>query len=260
MEDQSLTYEIADGIATITLRCAQGLDAVGAAVLDGFGELVERALTDPGVLAILVAGADAQSFDARVDSETLARLDPHAGVDASTRANATLARLESGGKPALAALSGAVTGVGLEIALACHLRTAAAGARLGLPEAGLGLIPCHGGTQRLARLIGPGRALELILTGEPVDAGRAEALGLVNRVHDGSALMAESRAWLRAIAANGPVALRLSLEAVRHGMDLPLEDGLQLEATLFGIACSTEDAREGVAARVAGRQPSFRNR
>jgi enoyl-CoA hydratase len=157
-------------------------------------------------------------------------------------------------------VNGFALGGGCELALACTLRVAAEGAKLGFPEVKLGLIPGYGGTQRLARLVGRGKALEMILTGEPVDAAEALRVGLVNRVVPRERLLPEAEALARAILARGPAAVRLAMQAVYHGNDLPLGEGQLLEATLFGIACGTEDMKEGTRAFLEKRAARFTGR
>jgi enoyl-CoA hydratase len=160
----------------------------------------------------------------------------------------------------LAAINGYALGGGCELALACHLRIAAEHARFGQPEVKLGIAPGYGGTQRLPRLVGTGTALQLILTGEVIDAAEAYRIGLVNRVVPAADLMAESERWVRGILAQGPLAVRLALEAVIRGRDMPLEQGLLLEANHFGLLAATADMKEGLAAFLAKRPPSFGGR
>jgi enoyl-CoA hydratase len=168
------------------------------------------------------------------------------------------ARIERLGKPVVAAINGFALGGGCELALACHVRIAAEGARLGTPEVKLGLMCGYGGTQRLPRLVGRGRALEVLLTGEMVDAQEAFRIGLVNRVVPKDRLLAEAQALLAKILANGPLSVRYTLEAVAAGLEMPLEEAQNLEATLFGVLCSTEDMKEGTRAFLEKRPAQFK--
>ena len=171
-----------------------------------------------------------------------------------------LNKIEAFEKPVIAAINGACLGGGLELAMCCHIRLAAEGARLGQPEINLGIMPGFGGTQRLFRLIGQSKALELILTGEPISAHEAMRLGLVSQVVSAGDLLRQTQGLARAMAAKSQVALRASLRAIRNGVGLNLSDGLDLEARLFGELCDTEDRKEGAAAFLEKRQPRFKNR
>src|SRR6185295_14216324 len=167
-------------------------------------------------------------------------------------------RIEKLGKPVIAAVNGFALGGGCELALACHVRIAAEGARLGTPEVKLGLMCGYGGTQRLPRLVGRGRALEILLTGEMIDAQEAFRIGLVNRVVPKDKLLSEAEALLRKMLANAPLSLRYTLEAVGAGLEMPLEEGQNLEATLFGLLSTTDDMKEGTAAFLEKRPPRFK--
>ena len=257
---ENLVYEVSDRIATITVRRPEVRNALNRRTMDELGIALTQGLGDDAVGAILVTGDGPKAFVAGADIGELSVQTPVSGVATSLHGQAVLARLDASPKPTLAAINGWALGGGCELALACHLRTMASGANIGLPEVGLGIIPGYAGTQRLSRLVGKGRALELILTGDPVDAARAESIGLVNRVFSPDQLISGSRELLGRILTRGPVAVRLALEAVHHGLEMPLAEGAYLEATLFGLACATEDMREGTAAFLEKRKPSFRNR
>ena len=260
MSWENVGYEVSERIATVTVRRPQVLNALNRATMEEIGQAIAQAVSDEAVGAILVTGDGPKAFVAGADIAELAKQTPVSGMETSVRGQAILDTIEQSPKPTLAAINGYALGGGCELALACHLRTMADTASIGLPEVGLGIIPGYGGTQRLSRLVGRGRALELILTGDHIKADRAEAIGLVNRVMPAADLIAGSRDLLKRIASKGPVALRLALEAVHHGLDMPLEDGQYLEATLFGLACATEDMREGLNAFLEKRKPAFRNR
>jgi enoyl-CoA hydratase len=169
-------------------------------------------------------------------------------------------RLERCGKPVIAAVNGFALGGGCELAMACHLRVASDTAKFGQPEVKLGIAPGYGGTVRLPRLVGKARALELLLTGDMIDAAEARTIGLVNRVVPADRLLDETEALLRAILANGPLAVRACLEAVEMGSDLPVDQALLLEASYFGLLSATEDMREGTKAFVEKRKPAFKGR
>ena len=216
--------------------------------------------SEESVQAVIVTGEGDRAFVAGADIAELAEETAMTGHLAAQRGQGVFRRIETLGKPVIAAVNGYALGGGLELALACHLRLAAEGAKLGLPEVTLGAIPGYGGTQRLARLVGRGRALELILTGDPIDASEAYRIGLVNRVLPGAELMEGARALARRILRNGPLALRHALIAVDQGLESDQEKGLLLEATLFGILCGSEDLAEGMKAFLDKRTAEFKGR
>jgi enoyl-CoA hydratase len=204
-----------------------------------------------------VTGAGEKAFVAGAD---IAELEKLSGAEArafALRGQQVFRLLETAGKPSVAAVNGFALGGGLELAMACTVRFAAENARLGQPEVKLGIVPGYGGTQRLPRLIGRGRALELLLSGEPVTAAEAHRTGLVNAVVPQPELLGYSRAWLAKVMANGPVAVALAMEAVDAGLNTGLEEGLRLEATAFGLSAGTEDRREGTRAFLEKRRPVF---
>jgi enoyl-CoA hydratase len=244
-------------IAIVTVNRPKVLNALDRETM---GELRQVALDlrhDDGVKSVVVTGAGDKAFVAGADIAELARLDPMSARAYVASGQHVLELFENLGKPVIAAVNGFALGGGCELAMACTLRMAADTARFGQPEVKLGLIPGYAGTQRLARLVGKGRALDLLLTGRTVDAAEALAMGLVNRVVPPASLMSEAKALARAITANGPVAVRLAIEAVNRGLDLPLADAAALEAALFGLSLATADAREGTAAFLEKRKPAF---
>jgi len=220
-----------------------------------FGDLRD----DAAVHCVILTGGEAKkpAFVAGADIAELAQQDALAAKRRSRLGQGLCDLIEGLGKPVIAAVNGFALGGGLELALACHVRLAAAGARMGLPEVTLGIIPGYGGTQRLPRLIGLGRALELITTGRMVDAEEALRIGLVNAVHAPGELLPAARAMAGKICANGPVAVRLALEAALHGQ--PLAAGLAYETNLFGLVSATADMREGLQAFLEKRPAKFRN-
>jgi enoyl-CoA hydratase len=260
MPYSTLLFDVTDGIARITVNRPDKLNALNATVIAELGQAVARVETDDAIRGVLLTGAGPKAFVAGADIAELASQGP---VDGKARAQAgqlVFRRLERCGKPVVAAVNGFALGGGCELAMACHLRVASEGARFGQPEVKLGLGPGYGGTVRLPRLVGKGRALELLLTGEMIDAPEAWRIGLVNRVVPADRLMAEAEALLRKILENGPLAVRFVIEAVDAGLELSVEDGLLLEANHFGLLSATTDMREGTAAFLEKRKAAFTGR
>jgi enoyl-CoA hydratase len=213
-----------------------------------------------GIRAAILTGAGEKAFVAGADIKELAALSPVEAREFARRGQEAFRLLETSSKPVVAAVNGYALGGGLELAMACTVRFAAENARLGQPEVKLGIIPGYGGTQRLPRLVGRGRALELLLAGEPITAAEAFRIGLVNGVVQQQDLLHHCRAWLGKVLANGPVALGLVMEAVDVGLDSGLEEGLRFEAAAFGVSVATEDCREGTRAFLEKRTPAFTGR
>ena len=259
MEFETLLYAVADGIAHVTVNRPDKLNALSQGVLDELDQVFEEALRDAAVQAVIVTGAGEKSFVAGADIGAFAQLDARTGQQFARRGQAVFDRIEAMPKPVIAAVNGYALGGGCELALACHLRTASEHAVFGQPEVNLGLIPGYGGTQRLQRLVGRGRAAEMILTGDRIDARRAYEIGLVGRVFPAGELLEGTTALARTILSKAPVAVALALDALRAG-DLPLADGLRYEAALFGQACATDDFKEGAAAFLERRRPVFHGR
>jgi enoyl-CoA hydratase len=255
---ENLTVERDDAVAIVTINRPKVLNALSLAML---GEL-EAAMTalgdDDAVRCVVITGAGEKSFVAGADINELATQSPVGGRSHALQGQQVLDTIETLGKPVIAAINGYALGGGCELAMACTLRIAADTARLGQPEINLGLIPGYGGTQRLARIVGSGRALELLLTGDQISATEAHRLGLVNRVVPAADLMSETRALAAVLAAKPPVAVRYILEAVNRGMQLPLREAEAFEATLFGLAASTDDMREGTSAFLQKRKAEFK--
>jgi enoyl-CoA hydratase len=208
----------------------------------------------------VITGAGEKAFVAGADIAEMAALDPHQAQLFSHELRESFDTLEHAGKPVIAAVNGFALGGGCELAMACHVRIAADTAKFGQPEVGLGLIPGAGGTQRLPRLVGRGRALDLILTGEMIDAAEAYRIGLVTRVVPATELASATAAYAAKLLSKGPVALSRALEAVISGGEMALHDGLRFEASLFGLGFATEDMREGTRAFVEKRKPRFPGR
>jgi enoyl-CoA hydratase len=258
MSYSHILFEAAgDGIATIVINRPDKLNALNGWIIEELGDAVARISGDPAIRAFVVTGAGEKAFVAGADIKELSELTPEAARAHSARGQAVFRRLETCGKVSVAAVNGYALGGGLELAMACTLRFASPNARLGQPEVKLGIIPGYGGTQRLARLVGRGRALELLISGEPVNAEEAFRIGLVNRVAPQPELMDFSREWLRKALANGPLALSLAAEAVDLGADAGLETGLRFEAAAFGLLAATEDGAEGLRAFLEKRKASF---
>ncbi|WP_457630229.1 enoyl-CoA hydratase/isomerase family protein [Oceanithermus sp.] len=251
-----LKYEVKDNVAWVTFTRPEALNALAADVLTEIAEVTEVIAEDPEVKVAVFTG-EGKAFVAGADiGEINALKDVFIGREYSLGGQEVMNHIAALPVPTIAAINGYALGGGLELALACDLRVAAKGARLGLPEVGLGLIPGFGGTQRLPRLIGAGRALDLILTGRHVPAEEALQLGIVNRVADDAVAAAGELAGQ--IMKNSPVALALAKEAVARGIDVPLPEALEIEADLFGMACTTHDMREGTSAFLEKRAPEFK--
>jgi enoyl-CoA hydratase len=209
---------------------------------------------------VVLTGAGEKSFIAGADINELAVQTPTGGREHAIRGQHVLDLIERMGKPVIAAINGYALGGGCELAMACTIRLAADTAKLGQPEINLGIIPGYAGTQRLARLVGRGRALELLLTGDQISAQEAYRLGLVNRVVPAADLMAAAATLAATLAAKAPIAIRYILDAVHTGLDMPFAQAQIFEATLFGLVASTDDMREGTAAFLEKRKPVFKGK
>jgi enoyl-CoA hydratase len=253
--------ERAESICVLTLSRPEKLNALNAEVLEDLGRALSDVESDGALRAVIFTGAGEKAFVAGADIGELSRLSPLEGREHSRRGQALLNRIERLPVPTIAAINGFAYGGGLELAMACTLRVASENAKMGLPETSLGILPGYGGTQRLARLVGSARALELVLTAEKgLSASEALRIGLVNRVVPPGQALEAARQLAQKIAANGPTACRYALEAVRGGMQMPLSEGQVLEATLFGLCAATEDMKEGMSAFLEKRSPSFTGR
>ncbi len=249
--------EASDRILTVTVNRPEKLNALNAEVLDGLDAAFASAKDDPGVGAVILTGAGEKAFVAGADIAGFRGLSPDEGRDAARRGQGVFSRIESLGKPVLAAVNGFALGGGCELAMAATFRYASRNAKFGQPEVNLGLLPGYGGSQRLPRLVGRGRALELLLTGDAISADEAYRIGLVNRVFEPAELLPACRETLKKVLAKAPLAVSAVLDAVNRGLDLPLASGLELEAGLFGRAFGTEDMKEGVSAFLEKRPARF---
>ncbi|MFQ5669876.1 MAG: enoyl-CoA hydratase/isomerase family protein [Acidobacteriota bacterium] len=252
-----ILYEVEGGIATLTINRPGKLNALNRRTMDEIGEAVATAAAASQVRALVITGAGEKAFVAGADIGELREQTPVGGRQTSQHGQEILRSLEHLGKPAIAAINGYALGGGLELALACHIRIAAENARLGLPEVGLGIIPGYGGTQRLARLIGRGRAIEMILTGRQVKAHEAAQMGLVNRVVPEGKAMEKALGLAGTILEKGPMAVTFALQAISSGLEMPLNEGQELEACLFGLISSSRDMKEGLEAFLEKRPPRF---
>jgi enoyl-CoA hydratase len=254
----TLLFELTDGIARITVNRPDKLNALNAIVIAELGDAVTRIETDSAVRGVILTGAGPKAFVAGADIGELTDQGATGGRARAIAGQHVFRRLERCGKPVIAAVNGFALGGGCELAMACHLRVASEQARFGQPEVKLGIAPGYGGTVRLPRLVGKGRALELLLTGEMIDAQEALRIGLVNRVVPADRLLADTEAMLRTILANGPLAIQACLEAVDNGLEMTVDQALLFEANYFGLLSATEDMREGTRAFLEKRKPSFK--
>ena len=258
MPYELITLVVADRIATITVNRPDKLNALNSATIAELGQAIDEARERSDVSGVILTGAG-RAFIAGADISGLAKNSVDAKALAQ-RGQVVFRKFETSPKPTIAAVNGFALGGGCELAMSCHLRLASEHAKFGQPEVKLGLVPGYGGTQRLPRLVGKGRALQLLLTGEIIDAAEAFRIGLVNRVHPAGELLDAARTMLQAMIANAPLALAGCIEAVNRGYDLPLEEANALEATMFGVLAGSEDMREGTEAFLAKRAPQFTGR
>ncbi len=260
MSYENLLVETRDGVALVTVNRPDKLNALNDRTVAELDAAFAAIAADPDVRGVVLTGAGEKAFVAGADIGELATQSPVDGKERSTRGQRVLDRIERLGKPVVAAVNGFALGGGCELALACHVRVASESAKLGTPEVKLGIMCGYAGTQRLTRLVGRGRALELLLTGEMVDAQEALRIGLVNRVFPKDALLSEAFALVRKMTANGPLSLRFTLEAVNAGLEMNLAEAQYLEATLFGLICTTEDMKEGTRAFLEKRPAKFQGK
>jgi len=257
---ENLIVETDAGVATVTINRPKLLNALNTQTLDELRRVILALKDDDSVRVVVLTGAGEKSFVAGADINELATQTPITGREHAIAGQHVLDLIEHMGKPVIAAINGFALGGGCELAMACTIRLAADTAKLGQPEINLGLVPGYAGTQRLARIVGKGRALELLLTGEHVSAPEAHRLGLVNRVVPAAALMAEAKMLAAALASKAPIAVRYILEAVQKGAEMPFAQAQTFEATLFGLVASTDDMREGTKAFLEKRKADFKGR
>ncbi|HEY0160500.1 MAG TPA: enoyl-CoA hydratase-related protein [Thermoanaerobaculia bacterium] len=260
MSFENIRTENKDGILTITIDRPKVLNALNAQTVDELRLAFKNAREDDAVRCVILTGAGDKAFVAGADIKELAQMTPITGKTIAEKGQRTFLAIERFPKPVIGAINGFALGGGCELALACHIRIASEKAQLGLPEVTLGIIPGYGGTQRMARLLGKGKALELILTGDRIGAEEAERIGLVNKVVPADQLMSTAEELARKIASRGPLAVRAAVEAVMSGSEMPFAEGQFLEATLFGLLASTEDMKEGMNAFLEKRQAEFKGK
>jgi enoyl-CoA hydratase len=256
----NISYETRDAIGYLTVNRPKALNALSQATLGEIQSALEEARDDGSVRGVILTGAGNRAFVAGADIAEIASISAVEAAEFTRRGQSVLNLIENLGKPVIAAVNGFALGGGCEIAMACTLRLATENSKFGQPEVKLGVIPGFGGTQRLPRLIGKGRALQLILTAETIDAGEAHRIGLVNEIVASDRLLARAEEILHAISANAPLAVRFSLEAVNRGLDVGQAEGLVIESALFAICASSEDKKEGTAAFLEKRSPQFSGR
>mgnify|MGYP005842388521 CR=1 FL=1 len=249
-----------NGITVVSINRPDALNAMNSRVMAELYDYFSGAGSDDSVQAVILTGAGEKAFVAGADIKEMKELTALESKEFAKRGHKLTMTIQQLGKPVVAAVNGYALGGGCELAIACHLRFAAANAIFGQPEVGLGIIPGWGGTQRLPRLIGVAKATELIISGKSIDAATAKNIGLVNEIFDQEDLLEKSKEFLQTVMKQGPRAVELSLEAIYSGMDMPLSEGLNLEANLFGVAFSTEDSNEGTEAFVQKRSPEFQGR
>ena len=260
MNRDNLLFSVNNRIARITFNRPAVLNALNSKTLRELGDCLDEVRRDDAIRALILTGAGEKAFVAGADINELAQRTAVDGRDFALYGQEIFHRLESLGKPSIAAINGFALGGGCELALACTIRIASRTAKLGQPEVKLGIVPGYGGTQRLARLCGKGIAHEMILTGEMITAEEALRIGLVNRVVEASELLGVAESIAAKIAANAPLAVKYAMDAIERGAEMPQQEGLFLEATLFGLSCATDDMREGTRAFLEKRPPKFQGR
>jgi len=252
-----IQFEAKDGIALITVNRPEKRNALNLETMGELGQAFEEVLVSDSLKAVILTGAGNKAFVAGADIGELARTAPETAEQLSRFGQGVFRQLESLRKPSVAAINGNALGGGLELAMSCSVRFAMPQAMLGQPEVKLGTIPGYGATQRLPRLVGQGRALEMLLSAEPITAAEAFRIGLVNRIVAAEELIAQSRAWLATVISNGTYAIGLTLEAVDVGLTSGFDAGLRFESTAFGLVASTQERAEGIRAFLEKRRPVF---
>jgi len=258
MAYENLLIERDEAVAIVTFNRPSVLNAINAPTLDALRRAILDLQRDDTVRVVVLTGAGEKAFVAGADIHELAEQTPTSGREHALAGQHVFDLVENMGKPVIAAINGYALGGGCELAMACTIRIAADTARIGLPEITLGILPGYAGTQRLARLVGKGKALELVLTGTPVTADEAARIGLVNRVVPASELMTAVRTLAVQLSKQPPIAVRYILSAINKGLEMPFAEACVFEATLFGLVASTEDMREGTRAFLEKRKPVFK--
>ena len=257
---ENIVFEKRNAIAYVTVSRPKVLNALNMATMEELRRAFHAIKQDAELRVVILTGAGEKAFIAGADIGELARNNPVEAKAYTHQGQSVLNLIENCGKPVIACINGFALGGGCEIALACTMRLASDSARLGQPEVKLGIIPGYGGTQRLPRLVGKGMAMQLVLAGEMISAQEAHRIGLVNEVVPTAELIPRAEAIAQKIIANAPLTVQWAMEAVNKGMEMPLAEGLFLEATLFGLCCATEDKQEGTSAFLEKRPAQFKGR
>jgi len=259
-EYSNLLLDVQDRIAVLSVNRPDKLNALNEQTIRELGEAFDEIARRDDVGGVILTGAGEKAFVAGADIAELSTMGPVDGIEVSRLGQQVFRRIELSRKPVIAAVNGFALGGGCELALACHLRIASENAQFGLPEVKLGIIPGYGGTLRLPRIVGKGRALELMLTAQFIKADEAYRIGLANRVVPQAELMDTARKTMQTILANGPVAVGLAIECTTRGMEMSVDDGLALESNLFGLLAATQDMHEGMSAFLEKRKAEFTGR
>jgi enoyl-CoA hydratase len=260
MNFENILFEKKGAIAYVTVNRPKVLNALNMATMEDLRAAFHDIKKDTGIRVVIMTGAGDKAFIAGADIAELAKHDAVSAKEYTHRGQSVLNLIENLGKPVIASINGFALGGGCEIAMACTMRLASENAKLGQPEVKLGIIPGYGGTQRLPRLVGKGIAMQLLLAGEMNSAQEAHRIGLVNEVTTPAELIPRAEAIAQKIIANAPLAVQYTIEAVNKGVEMPLAEGLYLEAVLFGVACASEDKKEGTTAFLEKRQAQFKGK
>jgi enoyl-CoA hydratase len=260
MSYENLLYEKKDGIGYITFNRPKVLNALNRKTVEELEQVLNDAHDDASVRVLILTGSGEKAFVAGADINELAQQTPVNGKEFSLYGQSVFHMLETIGKPSICAINGFALGGGCELALCCSIRLASKTAKLGQPEVKLGILPGYGGSQRMARLCGKGMAHELCLTGEMITAEEAQRIGLVNHIYEPAELLPAAEAMAKKIIEKAPLAVKYCMEAIERGVEMPLQEGLFLEATLFGLCCATEDMREGTKAFLEKRAAQFQGK
>ncbi|MGB5848466.1 MAG: enoyl-CoA hydratase-related protein [Ignavibacteriaceae bacterium] len=260
MSYQTLLLDVKDNIAVVTLNRPDKLNALNAQTVNDLNSVFDEFKENEEVYVVVLTGSGEKAFVAGADIKELNKLDMIRAKEFAEKGQAVLNKIEKFDKPVIAAINGFALGGGCELALACHIRLASDNAKFGQPEVNLGIIPGYGGTQRLARLINTGRAMEYILTADMISADEAFRIGLVNKVYPQNELLDKAIEMAKKITGKGQQAIRLAMKAVKAVDEMSLKEGQNLEASLFALCCGTEDFKEGTSAFLEKRKPEFKNK
>jgi len=259
-EYQNLKYKFKDGVAIVTVNRPEVLNALNNRTILDLMAVFSKIKIESKVKVAILTGSGEKAFVAGADIKELANYNSISGRDFSVQGHQILSFIEDLGKPVIAAINGFALGGGLEVSMACTIRIASENAQFGQPEVGLGLIPGLGGTQRLARLVGKGKAMEILLTGDMITSEEALRIGLINKVVPQKTLISEAEAMAQRIMKNGPMAVKYTMDAVHRGLEMSLSEGILYEANLFGLVCSTDDMKEGTKAFLEKREAKFKGK